>query len=146
MAVIAGSAFGGLDGLIGSALGCGLVLINVFLLVKSIKKSRPGRLAKSIWWTVLYFNIDFLLTIAACVAVMALHLGSPVAFLGGLFVFFLSLVITVISAALSGALKTNQGKAIKISPDVYSEFRKADLKPEDILDDRRPNDPPPSVH
>ncbi|MDR1578656.1 MAG: hypothetical protein LBT86_10615 [Deltaproteobacteria bacterium] len=148
VAVVVASILGGLSGAVGTSLGCGLVLANVLLLRQTIIHSRPGRLSHSIFWTVLKFNLAFLVTGVSCWLIIKFRLGSPLAFLGGLSIFFVGMFVTVIWGGALYLLKFNQDQPLAplaASAEANALTDSPDARDSSVVAQPRPRNAPPET-
>jgi hypothetical protein len=87
----------------GALAGGVLLEANLTLLISMIRGSKPGRLAVPLWITVVKFNLAFLGTMAACLAVVKFRLGHPLAFLLALMALLPSMALGLIAYSRSRA-------------------------------------------
>jgi hypothetical protein len=120
VAILVSFAFWGTLGLLGAAIGSGLVLANDLLLVKAVKNARPGRLNYSIWVTIGQFYLAFAVTIAICALVVKFKIGAPLAFLAGLSIFFASLVVVSIWAGFEILFRSRPGESAPLLGSSYA--------------------------
>ncbi|MDR1607948.1 MAG: hypothetical protein LBT38_06025 [Deltaproteobacteria bacterium] len=132
LATLVGSLKLGFPGGLGAGAGSLLVLANVFLLRQAVIRARPGRLTRSIWWTVGNFYVAFVTTGLLCWLAVKFNIGHPLAFIGGLSIFFLSLVATLIWGGTQYLLKSSKA--------AQSLGLNSAVKPQ--LNAERPVDPP----
>ncbi|MDR1656970.1 MAG: hypothetical protein LBT47_05370 [Deltaproteobacteria bacterium] len=100
--VLALSAFKGLFWGWGVVMAGLLLEGNLDAFVVFIRKARPGVLKTSLWVTLIWFYLIFILTILVCFLVIRFKLGHPVGFLTGLGIFLPSILAGLLSVAFAG--------------------------------------------
>ncbi|MDR0356592.1 MAG: hypothetical protein LBJ64_12785 [Deltaproteobacteria bacterium] len=96
---------------VGAVEGGALVVLDLWIFKKFAADSRPGRLQKPLWVTIVKFYLVSLANIAVCFLVLKFKLGHPLSFIAGLGTFLPALTVGVIAFFIYAKDKPSAGQS-----------------------------------